>query len=80
MGQIDETGKCVAGGEASIIISTIAAMTSFIIFLYPDVYTPTTTSVSRIIGAIASKNSKTNGIVLDLSKTSVTADQLGMYG
>ncbi|MNI56628.1 hypothetical protein D3C87_1015560 [compost metagenome] len=42
-----------------------------------DVYTPTTSNVSRIISAMASKNSQTTGIVLDLSKTSVTAEQLG---
>ncbi|WP_379138279.1 RHS repeat-associated core domain-containing protein [Paenibacillus sp. sgz500958] len=42
-----------------------------------DVYTPTTNNVSRIISAMASKNSQTTGIVLDLSQTSVTAEQLG---
>ncbi|MBW4084753.1 hypothetical protein [Paenibacillus sp. S150] len=42
-----------------------------------DVYTPITNNVNRIIGSIASKNSQTSGIILDLSQTSVTADQLG---
>jgi len=39
-----------------------------------DVYTPKTSNVSRIVGGIASKNSQTTGVVLDLSQTSATAD------
>ncbi|CAB3783736.1 hypothetical protein [Pararobbsia alpina] len=42
-----------------------------------DVYTPQTASVHRIVGAIADKNSQAQGIVLDLSETSVTREQLG---
>lgn len=42
-----------------------------------DVYTPETTDPSRIIGGIAKKNSQAEGIILDLSKTSVTSEQLG---
>lgn len=42
-----------------------------------DVFTPTTPDPSRIISAIAKKNSQTSGVVLDLSKTSVTASDLG---
>ncbi|NOJ83342.1 hypothetical protein HNV28_34375 [Myxococcus xanthus] len=42
-----------------------------------DVYTPTTTNANRIISAIAKKNSQAEGIVLDLSQTSVTRAQLG---
>ena len=42
-----------------------------------DVYTPTTNNVNRIIGSMAGKNSQTTGIVLDLSQTTVTAEQLG---
>jgi hypothetical protein len=42
-----------------------------------DVYTPTTNSVNGIISAMARKNSQTTGIVLDLSQTTVTAEQLG---
>jgi len=42
-----------------------------------DVYTPTTGNPGRIISAMAKKNSQTEGIVLDLSKSKVTADQLG---
>lgn len=41
-----------------------------------DVYTPETNNVSNIISKIAKKNSQANGIVLDLSKTNVTANQL----
>ncbi len=42
-----------------------------------DVFTPTSNNVNRIISAMAKKNSQTTGIVLDLSKTEVTASQLG---
>jgi RHS repeat-associated protein len=42
-----------------------------------DVYTPTSSNPNRIIGGIADKNSQAVGIILDLSKTSVTAEQLG---
>ena len=42
-----------------------------------DVYTPITSKPYNIISAIASKNSQTTGVILDLSKTSVTPNQLG---
>ncbi len=42
-----------------------------------DVYIPTTNNVNRIISSMAGKNSQTAGIVLDLSETTVTAEQLG---
>nr|WP_256434497.1 RHS repeat-associated core domain-containing protein [Flavobacterium sp. 28A] len=42
-----------------------------------DVYTPISNNPNSIISAIAKKNKQANGIVLDLSKTNVTADQLG---
>jgi hypothetical protein len=42
-----------------------------------DVYTPESASPDRIISSMAKKNSQTTGIVLDLSKTSVTVEQLG---
>ncbi|MER7008585.1 polymorphic toxin-type HINT domain-containing protein [Dactylosporangium sp. NPDC000555] len=43
-----------------------------------DVYTPTTGNVSRIVSAVASKGSQVQGggVIIDLSRTSVTADQL----
>jgi hypothetical protein len=43
-----------------------------------DVYTPTTGNVSRIVSAGASKGSQVQGggVIIDLSRTSVTADQL----
>lgn len=41
-----------------------------------DVYTPETNNVSQIISKMAKKNSQANGIMLDLSKTNVTPDQL----
>ncbi|MEO5726951.1 MAG: RHS repeat-associated core domain-containing protein [Byssovorax sp.] len=42
-----------------------------------DVYTPMTANPARIISAIAKKNGQAEGIVLDLSASSVTRDQLG---
>lgn len=42
-----------------------------------DVFTPTTGNANRIISSMAGKNSQTTGIVLDLSQTSVTTEQLG---
>ncbi|MGE7955221.1 hypothetical protein ACQKQA_01260 [Pseudomonas sp. NPDC089530] len=42
-----------------------------------DVYTPTTSNAGRIISAIAKKNTQAEGVVLDLSKSSVTREQLG---
>ncbi len=42
-----------------------------------DVYTPETKDASRIIGGIAKKNSQAEGVILDLSKTPVTSEQLG---
>lgn len=42
-----------------------------------DVYTPITDNSNNIIRNMTSKNSQTVGIVLDLSETSVVADDLG---
>jgi hypothetical protein len=42
-----------------------------------DVYTPKTINPNRIISAIAKKNSQAQGIVLDLTETEVTPNQLG---
>jgi filamentous hemagglutinin len=42
-----------------------------------DTYTPRTASVDRIISAIASKGNQATGVVLDLSDTTVTREQLG---
>ena len=42
-----------------------------------DVYSPKTANPNRIISAIAHKNSQAQGVILDLSRTSVTPDQLG---
>ena len=42
-----------------------------------DIYTPTTVNPNRIISAIAKKNAQAEGVVLDLSATSVTLSQLG---
>lgn len=40
-----------------------------------DVYTPTTSNVNSIISAIAKKNKQTQGIILDLSKSSADPSQ-----
>lgn len=42
-----------------------------------DVYTPNTNNPDRIISHIAAKKDQASGIVLDLSKTNVTQEQLG---
>jgi contact-dependent growth inhibition (CDI) system CdiA-like toxin len=43
-----------------------------------DVYTPKIKNVDRIVSAVASKGSQVQGgrVIIDLSQTSVTADQL----
>lgn len=61
------TGTRAGGGTSDLVVNGINY----------DVYTPTTSNPSRIIGAIAEKNSQTTGVVLDLSKTSVSAKDLG---
>src|SRR5690554_3741830 len=61
------TGTRAAGATSDLLVNGI----NF------DVYTPTTNNASKIISAIAKKNSQTTGVVLDLSQTSVTAKQLG---
>ncbi|WP_299073323.1 hypothetical protein [uncultured Paraglaciecola sp.] len=42
-----------------------------------DVYTPTSANPNRIISAIAKKNDQASGIVLDLSNSPVSSEQLG---
>lgn len=42
-----------------------------------EIYTPKTTNIDRIVGGIGKKGSQAKHIVLDLSQTSVTRDQLG---
>jgi len=61
------TGTRIGGGTSDLVVNGVNY----------DVYTPTTSNPSRIIGAIADKNSQAVGIVLDLSKTSVTTTDLG---
>jgi filamentous hemagglutinin len=57
-----------AGGETSdLLVDSVRY----------DVYTPTTGNANRIISAIAKKNTQTEGVVLDLSNSSVTREQLG---
>ena len=41
-----------------------------------DVYTPITSNIDNIVGAVAKKNSQGKGVILDLSKTSVKIEEL----
>lgn len=60
-------GTRAGGGTSDLLVNGVPY----------DVYTPTTGNAGRIISAIAKKNSQAEGIVLDLSKSSVTKEQLG---
>jgi hypothetical protein len=42
-----------------------------------DIYSPTTSNANRIISELAKKNRQASGVVLDLSRTSVTDAELG---
>ena len=61
------SGTRAAGGTSDLLVDGVRY----------DVYTPTTSNANRIVSAIARKNSQAEGIVLDLSGSSVTRDQLG---
>lgn len=61
------TGTREAGGTSDLLVNGVRY----------DVYTPTTSNANRIISAIAKKNSQAEGVVLDLSQTSVTRAELG---
>ncbi|WP_428265298.1 hypothetical protein [Haliangium sp.] len=56
-----------AGGTADLLVDGVPY----------DIYTPTTSNANRIISAMRSKNSQARGIVLDLSKSGVSLDDLG---
>ena len=60
-------GTRAAGGTSDLLVNGVPY----------DVYTPVTNNPNRIVSSIANKNSQATGIVLDLSKTSVTPEQLG---
>ena len=60
-------GTRAGGGTSDLLVNGISY----------DVYTPTTDNPSAIIRAITKKNTQTIGIVLDLSNTTVTVDDLG---
>lgn len=60
-------GTRAGGGTSDLLVDGIKY----------DVYTPTSNSVNAIISGMAKKNSQTTGIVLDLSKSTVEASQLG---
>jgi len=60
-------GTRAGGGTSDLLVNGERA----------DVYTPITTNPDNIISAIAKKNTQAETIVLDLSNTSVTAEQLG---
>jgi len=61
------TGTRAGGGTSDLLVNGVPY----------DVYTPTTNNPNRIVSAIASKNTQASGIVLDLSNTTVTSEQLG---
>lgn len=61
------TGTRASGATSDLLVNGVPY----------DVYTPTTSNPDRIISAVAKKNSQAQGVVLDLSKTTVTAEQLG---
>ncbi|MBF0227970.1 MAG: hypothetical protein HQK76_21220 [Desulfobacterales bacterium] len=61
------TGTRVGGGTSDLLVDNVRY----------DVYTPTTAKPKNIISQIAKKNKQAEGIVLDLSDTVVTPDQLG---
>jgi Contact-dependent growth inhibition CdiA C-terminal domain len=63
----DPLGTRVGGGTSDLLVDGITY----------DVYTPLTANPNAIISAIAKKNTQASGIVLDLSNTSVTQNQLG---
>ncbi|MBQ8528096.1 MAG: hypothetical protein IJ429_06435, partial [Lachnospiraceae bacterium] len=60
-------GTRVDGGTSDLLVNGVNY----------DVYTPTTSNPSAIIRAITKKNTQTTGIVLDLSNTTVSIDDLG---
>lgn len=59
-------GTRAGGGTSDLLVNGVAY----------DVYTPTTSNPNRIVSAIASKNTQATGIVLDLTNSSVTPEQL----
>lgn len=61
------TGSRAGGGTSDLLVNDIPY----------DVYTPTTSNPNRIISSIAKKNSQASGVVVDISQTSVTQNQLG---
>ena len=63
----DPIGTRADGGTSDLLVNSLRY----------DVYTPTSKNPNRIISAIAKKNSQATGIVLDLTETTVTQDQLG---
>lgn len=63
----DPVGTRAGGGTSDLVIDGKPY----------DVYTPTSANPSRIISAIAKKNDQAVGIVLDLSNSLVTREQLG---
>jgi len=61
------SGTRANGGTSDLLVNNISY----------DVYTPTTGKVDNIKTNIGKKNSQAAGIVLDLSRTTVTTEELG---
>lgn len=63
----DPVGTRAGGGTSDLLVDGVPY----------DVYTPTSANPNRIISAIAKKNDQATGIVVDLSNSPVTREQLG---
>ena len=65
----DPVGARGAGGTSDLLVDGVPW----------DVYTPTSLNPNRIVSGIASKGSQVpgGGVVVDLSQTSITLEQLG---
>jgi hypothetical protein len=63
----DPVGERAGGGTSDLLVNGVPY----------DVYTPISANPNRIISAIAKKNDQATGIIVDLSNSPVTAEQLG---
>ncbi|PTQ71231.1 VENN motif-containing pre-toxin protein [Celeribacter persicus] len=63
----DPVGTRAGGGTSDLLVDGVPY----------DVYTPTSANPNRIISAVAKKNDQATGVVVDLSNSPVTREQLG---
>ncbi|WP_171495810.1 CdiA C-terminal domain-containing protein [Acinetobacter nosocomialis] len=59
-------GTRAAGGTSDLLVNGVRW----------DIYTPNTSNVNRIVSAIGKKNSQAEGIILDISKSNVSPNDL----